>query len=143
MVIGALVLAAALPWLDVDNTSRLLLVIVAVILGVVWWNSSFAPPVHASARAAGRPQRSGRAPGRAGHRQHGQGRPPLAPLASCSDGLQRSGFEQPPPDLQKLIAAWEQFEAGEESPGKVLANLKTAGLPEVLRQLAESGWVPS
>ena len=52
-------------------------------------------------------------------------------------------FEQPPPDLQKLIAAWEQFEAGEESPGKVLANLKTAGLPEVLRQLAESGWVPS
>jgi hypothetical protein len=53
------------------------------------------------------------------------------------------GFERPAPDLQKLIAAWEQFEAGEESPGKVLANLKTAGLPEVLRQLAESGWVPS
>jgi hypothetical protein len=53
------------------------------------------------------------------------------------------GFEPPAPDLQKLIAAWEQFEAGEESPGKVLANLKTAGLPEVLRQLAESGWVPS
>jgi hypothetical protein len=52
-------------------------------------------------------------------------------------------FEQPPPDLQKLIAAWEQFEAGEETPGKVLANLKTAGLPDVLRQLAESGWVPS
>jgi hypothetical protein len=53
------------------------------------------------------------------------------------------GFERPAPDLQKLIAAWEQFEAGEESPGKVLANLKTAGLSEVLRQLAESGWVPS
>jgi hypothetical protein len=52
-------------------------------------------------------------------------------------------FSPPPPDLQKLIAAWEQFEAGEETPGKVLANLKTAGLPEVLRQLAESGWVPS
>ncbi len=54
-----------------------------------------------------------------------------------------SGFERPAPDLAKLIAAWEQFEAGEESPGKVLANLKTAGLPEVLRQLADSGWVPS
>lgn len=52
-------------------------------------------------------------------------------------------FAPPPPDLQKLIAAWEQFETGEETPGKVLANLKTAGLPEVLRQLAESGWVPS
>ena len=45
VVIGMLVVAAALPWLDVDNTSRLLMVIVAVILGVVWWNSSFAPPV--------------------------------------------------------------------------------------------------
>lgn len=45
MVIGVLVVAAVLPWLDVDNTSRLLMVIVAVILGVVWWNSSFAPPV--------------------------------------------------------------------------------------------------
>jgi hypothetical protein len=41
-VIGVLVVAAALPWLDVDNTSRLLMVIVAVILAVVWWNSSFA-----------------------------------------------------------------------------------------------------
>ena len=40
-------------------------------------------------------------------------------------------FDRPPPDLQKLITAWEQFEAGEESPGRVLANLKTAGLPEV------------
>jgi hypothetical protein len=51
-------------------------------------------------------------------------------------------FEQPPPDLVKLIAAWEEFEAGEQTPGRVLANLKTAGLPEVLRQLAESGWTP-
>ncbi|CAN5448629.1 MAG: hypothetical protein H0X61_10930 [Acidimicrobiia bacterium] len=52
-------------------------------------------------------------------------------------------FERPAPDLAKLIAAWEAFEAGEEAPGKVLANLKTAGLAEVLGQLAESGWTPS
>ncbi len=52
-------------------------------------------------------------------------------------------FDRPPPDLQKLIAAWEQFEAGEETPGRVLANLKTAGLAEVLRELVESGWRPS
>lgn len=52
-------------------------------------------------------------------------------------------FDRPPPDLQKLIVAWEQFEAGEEAPGKVLANLKTAGLAEVLRQLADQGWTPS
>jgi hypothetical protein len=52
-------------------------------------------------------------------------------------------FEQPPPDLAKLIAAWEEFERGEETPGRVLANLKTAGLPEVLQQLADSGWAPT
>jgi hypothetical protein len=51
-------------------------------------------------------------------------------------------FDRPAPDLQKLLAAWEQFEVGEETPGRVLANLKTAGLPEVLHQLAEEGWTP-
>ena len=52
-------------------------------------------------------------------------------------------FERPAPDISKLIAAWEEFERGEQQPGKVLANLKTAGLPEVLNELAESGWAPS
>jgi hypothetical protein len=52
-------------------------------------------------------------------------------------------FDPPAPDLAKLIAAWDTWERGEESPGKVLANLKTAGLPRVLRQLADSGWSPS
>ncbi|CAN5817778.1 MAG: hypothetical protein ACR2HP_08900 [Ilumatobacteraceae bacterium] len=52
-------------------------------------------------------------------------------------------FDRPAPDLTKLIAAWEQFEAGEESPGRVLANLKTAGLGEILQELSTSGWSPS
>jgi hypothetical protein len=52
-------------------------------------------------------------------------------------------FERPAPDLQKLLAAWEEFERGEQQPGKVLANLKTAGLPEVLNELIESGWSPA
>ncbi len=52
-------------------------------------------------------------------------------------------FERPAPDLQKLIAAWEEFERGEQLPGKVLANLKTAGLPEVLQELADAGWTPA
>ena len=52
-------------------------------------------------------------------------------------------FERPAPDLQKLLAAWEEFERGEQQPGKVLANLKTAGLAEVLTELIESGWSPS
>ncbi len=52
-------------------------------------------------------------------------------------------FERPAPDLTKLIAAWEAWEKGEEQPGRVLANLKTAGLAEVLNELKSSGWTPS
>ena len=52
-------------------------------------------------------------------------------------------FEAPAPDLDKLLAAWEEFERGEQSPGKVLASMKTAGLLTVLRQLKDSGWTPS
>ena len=52
-------------------------------------------------------------------------------------------FERPAPDLSKLLDAWEEFERGDQQPGKVLANLKTAGLPEVLSELIDSGWTPS
>ncbi|HWL45963.1 MAG TPA: hypothetical protein VNQ73_23685 [Ilumatobacter sp.] len=52
-------------------------------------------------------------------------------------------FERPVPDLSKLQAAWAEWEAGEQAPGKVLANLKTAGLAEVLADLVASGWVPA
>ncbi|MDO8363421.1 MAG: hypothetical protein Q7V88_11035 [Actinomycetota bacterium] len=52
-------------------------------------------------------------------------------------------FEAPAPDLNKLITAWEEWERGEQAPGKVLANMKTAGLAQILRQLAEQGWSPA
>ncbi len=52
-------------------------------------------------------------------------------------------FLAPAPDLDKLIAAWEEFERGEQAPGKVLANMKTAGLPQVLAQLKAAGWSPA
>ena len=52
-------------------------------------------------------------------------------------------FDRPAPDLTKLLAAWEQWEKGEEMPVKVLANMKTAGLGEILRELRDSGWKPS
>lgn len=52
-------------------------------------------------------------------------------------------FERPAPDLTKLLSAWEEFERGEQQPGKVLANLKTAGLPEILSELVDSGWTPT
>lgn len=51
-------------------------------------------------------------------------------------------FERPAPDLSKLLTAWEEFERGEQQPGHVLANLKTAGLAEVLVELVETGWTP-
>lgn len=52
-------------------------------------------------------------------------------------------FEQPAPDLTKIVAAWESWEQGEESPGRVMAEMKTAGLPAVLQQLVAEGFTPS
>ena len=52
-------------------------------------------------------------------------------------------FERPVPDIAKLLAAWQEWERGEESPGRVLADLKKAGLADVLAQLIETGWTPS
>jgi hypothetical protein len=52
-------------------------------------------------------------------------------------------FEIPAPDLAKLLGHWEEWERGDETPGRVLANLKTAGMPGLLRQLIESGWQPT
>jgi hypothetical protein len=52
-------------------------------------------------------------------------------------------FVAPPPDLVKLQTAWDEWERGEQNPGKVLANLKTAGLGTILAQLIETGWSPT
>ena len=40
------------------------------------------------------------------------------------------------PDPQKLLACWMEWERGEVTPGRVMANLKTAGLRELLEDLA-------
>lgn len=42
----------------------------------------------------------------------------------------------PPPDPQKLLAAWMEFEKGTAMPGRVLADLKKAGLREFLEAAA-------
>jgi hypothetical protein len=52
-------------------------------------------------------------------------------------------FEAPAPDLAKIIAAWDDWERGEEAPGRVLANMKTAGFATILKQLTDSGWAPT
>jgi hypothetical protein len=45
-------------------------------------------------------------------------------------------MDLPPPDLKKLLSSWMEFEKGEAAPGRVLSNLKTAGMRELLEQLA-------
>ena len=45
-------------------------------------------------------------------------------------------METPPPDPVKLLADWTAWERGEETPGRVMANLKTHGMAELLARLA-------
>lgn len=71
------------------------------------------------------------------------GSTPYAAHVEMVGSLTGMSFVPPPPDLHKLQTAWEEWERGEQPPGKVLANLKTAGLATVLSQLVESGWSPA
>lgn len=45
-------------------------------------------------------------------------------------------MDRPPTDPAKLLASWMEWEKGETSPGRVMADLKTGGLRELLEQLA-------
>lgn len=40
--------------------------------------------------------------------------------------------DAPIPDPAKLLSLWMEWERGDTPPGRVLANLKTAGLRELL-----------
>jgi len=42
----------------------------------------------------------------------------------------------PPPDPAKLLSSWMEWERGESTPGRVMADLKHGGLAELLRSLA-------
>ena len=44
-------------------------------------------------------------------------------------------MELPVPDPEKLLAAWMEWETGENTPGRVMANLKTGGLPDLLEAI--------
>jgi hypothetical protein len=44
-------------------------------------------------------------------------------------------MEMPPPDPQKLLAHWMEWERGETPPGRVMSNLKTGGMRELLETL--------
>ena len=45
-------------------------------------------------------------------------------------------MDRPPADPAKMLATWMEWEKGESTPGRVLADLKIAGLREVLVHLA-------
>ena len=47
-------------------------------------------------------------------------------------------MDKPAPDAAKLLGYWEEWEKGETPPGKVMSNLKTGGMPELLQSLIES-----
>ena len=44
--------------------------------------------------------------------------------------------DRPAPDPAKLLEQWMEWERGETLPGRVMSNLKTGGLRELLEQLA-------
>jgi hypothetical protein len=47
-------------------------------------------------------------------------------------------MDRPLPDPAKLLAQWMEWERGEETPGRVIANLKTSGLRILLEELVAS-----
>ncbi len=47
-------------------------------------------------------------------------------------------MDRPPPDPQKLLADWMEWEKGETPPGKVMSNLKTHGFRDLLEALVEA-----
>jgi hypothetical protein len=46
-------------------------------------------------------------------------------------------MDRPPPDPNKLLAYWMEWENGTTPPGKVISNLKTAGLPDLLQTIID------
>jgi hypothetical protein len=43
---------------------------------------------------------------------------------------------RPLPDPTKLLSDWMEWETGETTPGRVMSNLKTGGMRELLEELA-------
>lgn len=44
-------------------------------------------------------------------------------------------MDRPPVDPAKLLASWMEWERGESTPGRIMADLKTGGLRQVLEEL--------
>lgn len=46
-------------------------------------------------------------------------------------------MERPPADPVKLLAKWMEWEKGDVTPGRLLADFKTGGMRDLLEHLAE------
>ena len=71
-----------------------------------------------------------------------KGRPRGRPFVASRGGAVGRSLcameNRPAPDPAKLLSAWMEWETGETPPGRVMSNLKTGGLAELLRQLVEA-----
>ncbi len=79
-------------------------------------------------------------PGTATAPKLGCGRSELVTIApNLEAGSRDAGslkpMEHPPAAPAKLLEAWMEWERGEALPGRVMSNLKTAGLRDVLEEL--------
>jgi hypothetical protein len=52
-------------------------------------------------------------------------------------------MEAPTPDPNKLLQSWMEWERGEVTPGRVMANMKTGGMRQLLEELSGSAGAPS
>ncbi len=48
-------------------------------------------------------------------------------------------MEVPTPDPSKLLQSWMEWERGEVTPGRVMANMKTGGIRVLLEELVAGG----
>lgn len=48
-------------------------------------------------------------------------------------------METPPPDPQKLLEHWMEWERGETTPGDLMKELKKGGMRRILEALARGG----
>jgi hypothetical protein len=48
-------------------------------------------------------------------------------------------MEVPTPDPSKLLQSWMEWERGEVTPGRVMANMKTGGMRVLLEELVAGG----
>lgn len=47
-------------------------------------------------------------------------------------------MDKPPPDPERILEHWMEWERGDETPGQVMANLKKDGLPDLLEAIVEA-----